>query len=199
MHLQILWSFALRLQNFVISFWKWINSSWMTHNRSLPFLKTGYFDFIVMFIFININNFFIIWEKCVCFYILCITKTQTSHVRKLRFEAKINCIKSRATKHMTSGENKKKRYKNDNDLFHFNRVHYNANDGMKSKWEDLIFLNEFKSTLRLKSTNATKYVWHRDNQIMHIIKPLKESLELQCSFLNFLEWFLFLVGLPFPI
>lgn len=109
MHLQILWSFALRLQNFVISFWKWINSSWMTHNRSLPFLKTGYFDFIVMFIFININNLFIIWEKCVCFYILCITKTQTSHVRKLRFEAKINCIKSRATKHMTSGENKKKK------------------------------------------------------------------------------------------
>lgn len=92
-------------------------------------------------------------------FIYCVLqKTQTSHVRKLKFEAKINCIKSRATKHMTSGENKKKRYKNDNDLFHFNRVHYNANDGMKSKGEDLIFLNEFKSTLSLKSTNATNYV-----------------------------------------
>lgn len=89
----------------------------MTHNRSLPFLKTGYFDFIVMFIFININNFFIICEKCVCFYILCITKTQTSHVRKLRFEAKINCIKSRATKHMKSGENKKKDIKTTTTFF----------------------------------------------------------------------------------
>lgn len=72
---------------------------------------------------------------CMFLYIVYYKKTQTSHVRKLRFEAKINCIKSRATKHMTSGKNKKKkeRYKNDNDLFHFNRVHYNANDGMKSK------------------------------------------------------------------
>lgn len=106
----------------------------MTHNRSLPFLKTGYFDFIQSCLYLSISITFLSFEKNVYVFIYCVLqKTQTSHVRKLRFEAKINCIKSRATKHMTSGENKKRRYKNDNDLFHLNRVHYNANDGMKSK------------------------------------------------------------------
>lgn len=61
------------------------------------------------------------------------------------------------------GENKKKRYKNDNDFFYFNWVYYNVNDGMKLKWEDLIFLNEFKSILSLKLINVIKYVWYSDN------------------------------------
>lgn len=64
---------------------------------------------------------------------------------------------------MILGENKKKRYKNDNDFFYFNWVYYNVNDGMKLKWEDLIFLNEFKSILSLKLINVIKYVWYRDN------------------------------------
>lgn len=64
---------------------------------------------------------------------------------------------------MILGENKKKRYKNDNDFFYFNCVYYNVNDGMKLKWEDLIFLNEFKSILSLKLINVIKYVWYRDN------------------------------------
>lgn len=64
---------------------------------------------------------------------------------------------------MILGENKKKRYKNDNDFFYFNCVYYYVNDGMKLKWEDLIFLNEFKSILSLKLINVIKYVWYRDN------------------------------------
>lgn len=64
---------------------------------------------------------------------------------------------------MILGENKKKRYKNDNDFFYFNCVYYYVNDGMKLKWEDLIFLNEFKSILCLKLINVIKYVWYRDN------------------------------------
>lgn len=34
---------------------------------------------------------------------------------------------------------------------------------MKLKWEDLIFLNEFKSILSLKLINVIKYVWYSDN------------------------------------
>lgn len=83
----------------------------MTHNRSLPFLKTGYFDFIQSCLYLSISITFLSFEKNVYMYVFiyCVLqKTQTSHVRKLKFEAKINCIKSRATKHMTSGENKNK-------------------------------------------------------------------------------------------
>lgn len=81
----------------------------MTHNRSLPFLKTGYFDFIQSCLYLSISITFLSFEKNVYVFIYCVLqKTQTSHVRKSKFEAKINCIKSRATKHMTSGENKKK-------------------------------------------------------------------------------------------
>lgn len=84
----------------------------MTHNRSLPFLKTGYFDFIQSCLYLSISITFLSFEKNVYMYVFiyCVLqKTQTSHFRKLKFEAKINCIKSRATKHMTSGENKKKK------------------------------------------------------------------------------------------
>lgn len=62
---------------------------------------------------------------------------------------------------MILGENKKKRYKNDNDFFYFNCVYYYVNDGMKLKWEDFIFLNEFKSILSLKFINVINYVWYR--------------------------------------